>query len=116
VHFTSKRNPGHASRRCHVFGDDKLFGSEIGSLHGERYERYRRAGNDSSLAKTVMTSFKAQRQRLLTGGDGNDFIQGADGNDVFRRGGRRQPTGFWPDYLIGGIGADQLFGGSGDDP
>jgi Ca2+-binding RTX toxin-like protein len=102
-------NPAGSSGRINVFVGAKRVGT-FGLA--QRIAVYGLGGNDN-----IQLAGSLRIPAWLDGGDGNDRLKGAKGNDVLRGGpGDDQMNGAQGhDVLIGGIGADHMVGGPGDD-
>ncbi|HKB01350.1 MAG TPA: hypothetical protein VKD90_03980, partial [Gemmataceae bacterium] len=102
-------NPVGNSGRVRVRLNDQALGA-FGT--GTRIAVLGLAGDDNiHLAGSIRAA------AWLDGGDGNDRLMGAKGNDVLRGGaGDDQLNGAQGrDIVIGGAGADRILGGPGDD-
>lgn len=102
-------NPAGNSGKLNVFVGAKRIGT-FGPAN--RIAVYGLAGNDN-----IQLAGALRIPAWLDGGDGNDRLKGAKGNDVLRGGaGDDHLDGAQgQDVLIGGLGADRLIGGPGDD-
>ncbi len=121
---------GNSQSLDHILVSGNLGGASLfDAVHINTEFADQASDHDPLLALIALGSVTlngGNRDDVLTGGAGGDFISGGNGDDTLRGGGGRDllqggngrdrmDGGFANDLLFGGNGGDIMFGGSGDD-